>query len=105
MGPHETKKLLHDKWSPDLRGSPQNGKKSLPAIHLTGLITRIYREFKKLNSQKISDQMKKWTDQVNRAFSKEEVQMTKKRVKKCSISLAYKRNANQNHLKIPPYSC
>jgi hypothetical protein len=30
-----------------LRGNPQNGRKSLPAIHLTRvLITRIYRELK-----------------------------------------------------------
>jgi hypothetical protein len=32
--------------------SKQNGRKSFPAIHLTrGLVTRIYRELKKLNSQ------------------------------------------------------
>jgi hypothetical protein len=42
-----------------------------------GLTIRIYREFKKLNSQKINDLMKKWTNDLNRAFSKEEVQMAK----------------------------
>jgi hypothetical protein len=36
--------------------------------------------------------MKKWANELNRAFSKEEVQMTKKRkhMKKCSPSLATK---------------
>jgi hypothetical protein len=32
----------------------------------------------KLNSKKINDTMKKWTNELNRAFSEEEVQMTKK---------------------------
>jgi hypothetical protein len=53
-------------------------------------ITRIYREFKKLNSPKISDPIKKRAMELNRTFSKEEVQMTKKHMKKCSPSLAIK---------------
>jgi hypothetical protein len=36
-----------------------------------GLITRVYRELKKINSQKTNDPMKKWTNELNRAFSKE----------------------------------
>jgi hypothetical protein len=43
-----------------------------------GLITRIYREFKKLNSCKINGPIKKWATELNRMFSKEEVQMVKK---------------------------
>jgi hypothetical protein len=53
-----------------------------------GLITRIYREHKKLNSQIINDSVKKGANDLNRAFSKEETQMPKKHMKKCSISLA-----------------
>jgi hypothetical protein len=41
------------------------------------LITWIYRELRKLNSPKINDPMKKWANELNRAFSKEEVQMAK----------------------------
>jgi Mg/Co/Ni transporter MgtE len=40
-----------------------------------GLITRICRELKKLNYQKINDPMKKWANELKRAFSKEKVQM------------------------------
>jgi hypothetical protein len=32
--------------------------------------------------------MKKWANELNGAFSKEEVQMAKKHIKKCSRSLA-----------------
>jgi hypothetical protein len=36
------------------------------------VITRIYRELKKVNSQSISDTIKEWTNELNIAFSKEE---------------------------------
>jgi hypothetical protein len=42
-----------------------------------GLITRIYRELKKLNSPKINEPIKKWPTELNRTFSKEEFQMAK----------------------------
>jgi hypothetical protein len=53
-----------------------------------GLMTRIYRELRKLNSPKINDTIKKWATELNRTFSKEEIQMAKKQIKKCSPSLA-----------------
>jgi hypothetical protein len=42
------------------------------------LITRIYGKLKKLNSPKINDPIKKWANELSRAFSKEKVQMAKK---------------------------
>jgi hypothetical protein len=46
-----------------------------------GLITRIYRELKKLNSPKINEPIKKWATELNRTFLKEEIQMDKKHMK------------------------
>jgi hypothetical protein len=47
-----------------------------------GLITRINRELKKLNSPKINEPTKKWATELKGAFSKEEIQMAKKKKKK-----------------------
>jgi hypothetical protein len=55
-----------------------------------GLITRIYRGLKKLNSPQINEPIKKWAPELNRTFSKEEIQMSKNHMKKCSPSLAIK---------------
>jgi hypothetical protein len=55
-----------------------------------GLITRIYRELKKLNLPKVNESIMKWTIEVNRTFSKEEIQMAKNHMKKCSPSLVIK---------------
>jgi hypothetical protein len=69
-----------------------------------GLITTIYRELKKLNSQKIHNPVKKWANELNRAFFKE-VQMAKKHMKKMLIIPGHKGNENQNHTKIPSHTC
>jgi hypothetical protein len=69
-----------------------------------GLVTRIHRELKKLNSPKINELIKKWATELNRTFSKEEIQMAKNHEKMLTI-LDHKGNANKNHTEIPPYSC
>jgi hypothetical protein len=69
------------------------------------LITRKHREFKKLNSQKINDPVKKWATELNRAFSKEEIQMAKKTQEKMLTIPGHKGNTNHNHIKISLHSC
>jgi hypothetical protein len=42
-----------------------------------GLINRMYRELKKQNSPQINEPIMKWATELNRTFSKEEIQMAK----------------------------
>jgi hypothetical protein len=69
-----------------------------------GMITRIYRELKKLNFPKTNEAIKKWATELNSTFSKEEIQIAKKQMKKCSPSPAVK-EMNQNHTNILPHPC
>jgi hypothetical protein len=83
-----------------LKRSPTESEKiSVSYTSDKRLITRIYRELKKLNSPKINKPENKWATELNRTFSKEEIQMAKKLL---TIS-SHKGNANQNHTKIPPH--
>jgi hypothetical protein len=90
MGLHKIKKLLHSKeMVSKLKRSPTEWEKIFAScISDKGLITRIHRELKKLNSPKINEPTKKWATEVNRTLSKEEIQLAKKHMKKCSPSLA-----------------
>jgi hypothetical protein len=80
MGLHKIKKNTKEMVS-KLKRPPTEWEKIFASYTSDkGLITRMYKELKKLNSPKINEEMKKWVTELNRTelFQKKKSKWPKK---------------------------
>ena len=89
MGPHEDKKLCTGEETINkTKRQPTEWEKIFANdISDKELVSKIYKELTISPPKKTNNPVKKWAENMNRHFSREDIQMVNRHMKRCSMSL------------------
>ena len=71
----------------ETKWQPIEWEKNLYQLHIRDLISKVYKELKKLDTRESNNPIKKWGTELNKTFSIEEYRIAEKHLRKCSTSL------------------
>ena len=89
MGPHQDKMFFTAKLTVNKTKRQLMEWEKIFANDISdkGPVSKIYNKLTKFHTRKTNNPVKKWAEDMNRYFSKEDIQMANRHMKRCSTSL------------------